>query len=112
MTGSDRDPEDELLWSHSLLPPHTPRRRRIHDGFTVPAGTTAANPSCGPRPPTKSSRKPTVKQLQLRSTRVWVAALGTGADGAAEMLAEPRIVFTDPSYRLANRAGHTGSSAL
>jgi hypothetical protein len=32
------------------------------------AGTTAANPSYGPRPPTRSSGKPTVKQLQLRST--------------------------------------------
>ena len=41
-----------------------------------------------------------------------IGAICTGADGAAEMLAEPRIVFTDPSYRLANRAGHTGTNAL
>jgi hypothetical protein len=28
------------------------------------------------------------------------------------MLAELRIMFTDPGYRLANGAGRTGSSAL
>ena len=33
-------------------------------------GTTAANPSCGPRPPTKSSPKLTVKSLQTRDTSV------------------------------------------
>ena len=30
----------------------------------------------------------------------------------AEMFAEPGMVLTDPGYRLANRAGDTGSSAL
>ena len=41
-----------------------------------------------------------------------VGAIGTGADGAAEMLTERGMVFTDPGYRLADRASHTGSSAL
>jgi transposase len=34
----------------------------------IEPGTTAANRSCGPRPPTKSSPKPTVKSLQTRDT--------------------------------------------
>jgi hypothetical protein len=41
-----------------------------------------------------------------------VGAIRTGADGAAEMLAELGMVLTDPGYRLADSAGHTGSSAL
>ena len=41
-----------------------------------------------------------------------VGAIGTGADGAAEMLTERGMVFTDSGYRMANRAGHAGSSAL
>ena len=41
-----------------------------------------------------------------------VGAIGTGADGAAEMLTERGMVFTDTGYRLADRAGHTGSSTL
>jgi len=41
-----------------------------------------------------------------------VGAIRTGADGTAEMLAELGMVLTDPGYRLADRAGHTGSSAL
>ena len=41
-----------------------------------------------------------------------VGAIGTGADGAAEMLAELGMVVTDPGYRLANRPGHAGSSTL
>ena len=32
------------------------------------AGTTAATPSSGPRPPTRSSRKPTVRRPQTRGT--------------------------------------------
>ena len=32
-------------------------------------GTTAANPSSGPRPPTRSSPKPTVNKFQTRDTR-------------------------------------------
>jgi hypothetical protein len=41
-----------------------------------------------------------------------VGAIGAGADGAAEMLGELGMVFTDSAYRLADRARHTGSSAL
>src|SRR4051794_15211956 len=41
-----------------------------------------------------------------------VGAVRTGADRAAEMLAEQRMVLTDPPHRLADRAGHTGTSAL
>jgi hypothetical protein len=36
---------------------------------TSTAGTTALTHSSGPKPPTKSSRKPTAKQLQTRVTR-------------------------------------------
>src|SRR4029453_4157586 len=46
-------------------PSGTPLSR---SGPSSTAGTTAANPSSGPRPPSRSCRKPTVKQLQLRST--------------------------------------------
>jgi hypothetical protein len=42
---------------------------REQDGWRTTAGTTAAIPPSGPRSPTRPSRKPTVKQLQLRSTR-------------------------------------------
>jgi hypothetical protein len=41
-----------------------------------------------------------------------VGAVGAGADGAAEMLGELGMVFTDSAYRLPDRAGHAGSSAL
>ena len=41
-----------------------------------------------------------------------VGAIGTGADGAAEMLAELGMVLTDPGYGLAKRAGHADSSTL
>jgi hypothetical protein len=41
-----------------------------------------------------------------------IGAIGTGADGVVEMLAELGMVFTDSGYRLANRAGHAGSCAL
>src|SRR5215216_786292 len=41
-----------------------------------------------------------------------VGAIGTRADGTAEMLAELGMVLGDPGHRLADRAGHTGSSTL
>ena len=41
-----------------------------------------------------------------------VGAVRAGADGAAEVLAELGVVLADPGYRLADRAGHAGSSAL
>ena len=41
-----------------------------------------------------------------------VGAIGTGPDGAAEMLLERGIVLTDPRDGLTNRAGHGGSSAF
>ena len=56
-------------------------RQAIHRGTSAPsttstprsapsstAGTTAATPSSGPRPPTRSSRKPTVRRPQTRGT--------------------------------------------
>lgn len=49
--------------------PSTPSPSKTPTPKSAPsstAGTTAANPSSGPRPPTTSSRKPTVKQLQTR----------------------------------------------
>ena len=41
-----------------------------------------------------------------------VGAVRAGADGAVEVLAELGMVLTDPGDRLADGAGHTGSSAL
>src|SRR5688500_6255876 len=41
-----------------------------------------------------------------------VGAVGARADGAAEMLAELGMVLGDPGHRLADRAGHSGSSAF
>src|SRR5215218_4981297 len=41
-----------------------------------------------------------------------VGAIGTRAYGAVEVLAELGMVLGDPGHRLADRAGHAGSSAL
>jgi len=41
-----------------------------------------------------------------------IRAVRAGADRVAEVLAELGVVFADPRYRLAHRAGHTGSSAF
>jgi Molybdopterin cofactor-binding domain len=41
-----------------------------------------------------------------------VGAVRTGANRPAEMLAELRMVLADAGYRVADRAGHTGSSPL
>src|SRR5215211_4408301 len=41
-----------------------------------------------------------------------VGAIGPRADGAVEMLAERGMVLGDPGHRLADRAGHSGSSAF
>ena len=41
-----------------------------------------------------------------------VGAVRAGANGVVEVLAELGMVFADPRYPLADRAGHTGSSAL
>src|SRR5215211_1413551 len=41
-----------------------------------------------------------------------ICAGRAGANGAVEVLAELGMVLADPRYPLADRAGHTGSSAL
>ena len=51
---------------------------RIHAHFTPTSGSwlnlVRAHPSSGPRPPRKSSRRPTVRTLRTRATRVRIGA--------------------------------------
>src|SRR6185437_7347926 len=55
-------------------------------------GTTAANPSCGPRPPTKSSPKLTVKSLQTRDTRLRILTRERQTRHAVRPLPQPSAV--------------------
>ena len=64
------------LVRHHRTPSHPPRHLHAPSATSTPrsapsstAGTTAATPSSGPRPPTRSSRKPTVRRPQTRGTR-------------------------------------------
>ena len=68
------EPGRGLVRDHRT-PSHPPRHLRLRSRTSTPrsapsstAGTTAATPSSGPRPPTTSSRKPTVRPLQTRTT--------------------------------------------
>ena len=68
------EPGRGLVRDHRT-PSHPPRHLHLRHATSTPrsapsstAGTTAANPSSGPRPPTRSSRKPTVRRLQTRGT--------------------------------------------
>lgn len=45
-----------------------PRPQRPNDAPTLRAGSSTPTQSCGPRPPRRSSRRPTVQQLQVRTT--------------------------------------------
>ena len=80
-------------------------QRRLHDRLhrlgrdrrLRAAALTAANRSCGPRPPTKSSPKLTVKSLQTRDTRdsdegVKIRATPGQFSGDADMLFCPAFI--------------------
>ena len=58
------------------------------------------------RPPRSVSRAPSGGGARVGH----VGAVGAGADGPAEVLAELGMVLSDPGDRLADGAGHTGSS--
>lgn len=58
--------------------------------------------------PPSRSKSPLGRGARVRE----IGAVGTGADRAGEMLAELWLVLTDPGNRLADGAGHTGSSAF
>ena len=55
-----------------------------------------------------SSQLPGHRNPRIRQ----IGAVGAGADGSIEMLAERRVMFADPRQRLANRPGHARSRAF
>jgi hypothetical protein len=109
--GVDNCRRDRRSLRHGL-DRHDGRRRRLGVRFVLVH--VAAQPT--PQEPfvTAIAPRPGASKLPRRGgARVGkVGAIRTGADGAVEVLAELGKVLTDPGYRLADSAGHTGSSTL